>query len=179
MVGERVEGHLLRDELLQPLSEQTYLSRLRTLIAAVSRAHDGGIAVGDISGSTVLVDPSSRATGGSVDRLVLGRLSLSQVPAFGPHGRILAPEVVRGEAEASDPAAAEAIDLYGLGCIAIEMACGAPPFGNPDPASRDPRPRLRTASAHRRPPPRSTERAVGSRRLVAREEPQRAATLRR
>jgi CheY-like chemotaxis protein len=141
VVGERVEGHLLRDELLKPLAEELYLTRLRTLIAAVTRAHDGGIAVGDISGSTVLVD-----TG--VDRLILGRLSLSQVPAFGPHGRILAPEVVRGDAEASDPAAAEAIDLYGLGCIAIEMASGAPPFADEDPAvemrghAQEPPPRI-------------------------------------
>jgi CheY-like chemotaxis protein len=67
-------------------------------------------------------------------RLVLGRLSLSQVPAFGPHGQILAPEVVRGAVEASDPAAAEAIDLYGLGCIAIELARGTPPFADPDPS---------------------------------------------
>jgi CheY-like chemotaxis protein len=134
VVGERVEGHLLRTELQKPLAEEVYLTRLRTLIAAVCRAHDGGIAVGDISGSTVLVDPraTSGSRSGSGDRLILGRLSLSQVPAFGPHGRILAPEVVRGEAEASDPAAAEAIDLYGLGCIAIEMASGAPPFADDD-----------------------------------------------
>lgn len=133
VVGELVDGHLLRDELVKQLPEDIYLQRLRTLIAAVTRAHDGGIAVGDISGSTVLVDPSGRASGGNGDRLVLGRLSLSQVPAFGPHGRILAPEVVLGRAEASDPAAAEAIDLYGLGCVAIEMASGLPPFANDDP----------------------------------------------
>jgi serine/threonine protein kinase len=125
VVGERVFGKLLREELTSPLPEELYLTRLRTLVAAVMRAHEGGIAVGDISGSTVLVDADGR--------LVLGRLSLSQVPAFGPHGQILAPEVVRGEASASDPAAAEAIDLYGLGCVAIEMACGAPPFADPNP----------------------------------------------
>jgi serine/threonine-protein kinase len=50
------------------------------------------------------------------------------VPAFGPLGQILAPEVVRGEVEASDPAAAEAIDLYGLGCVAIELARGSTAF---------------------------------------------------
>src|SRR4051812_21327060 len=116
VVGERVAGHLLRDELANELPADTYLARLRAVVAAVSRAHESGIAIGDISGSTVLAAGDRR--------LVLGRLSLSQVPAFGPHGRILAPEVVRGEAEASDPAAAEMIDLYGLGCIAVELARG-------------------------------------------------------
>ena len=124
-VGERVEGTLLH-ELLRDggLPNDLYLTKLRTLIAAVARAHESGIAVGDVSGHTILV--------GTDGRLVLGRLSLSQVPAFGPLGQILAPEVVRGEVEASDPAAAEAIDLYGLGCVAIELARGTPPFTDED-----------------------------------------------
>ena len=125
VVGERVVGKLLRDELGRPLAEDLYMQRLRTWFAAVMRAHEAGIAVGDISGATVLVDPDGR--------LVLGRLSLSQIPAFGPHGQVLAPEVVRGEVAPNDPAAAEAIDLYGLGCVAIEMACGAPPFADQNP----------------------------------------------
>lgn len=120
VVGERVTGTLLRDVLASNLSAEAYLAKWRALVAAVARAHECGIAIGDISGATVLVAPD--------DRLVLGRLSLSQVPAFGPLGQILAPEVVRGEVASSDPAAAEAIDLYGLGCIAIEMARGLPPF---------------------------------------------------
>jgi serine/threonine-protein kinase len=138
-VAERVQGTLLTAELAQPLAPDRYLARLRTLVAAVARAHEAGIAVGDISGSTVLV---------TNNRLVLGRLSLSQVPAFGPHGQILAPEVVRGEVEAGDPDAAEAIDLYGLGCVAIELATGAPPFSDADPAreleghAHDPPPRI-------------------------------------
>ncbi|MBA3820303.1 MAG: response regulator [Deltaproteobacteria bacterium] len=126
VVGERVTGALLRDALGQRLPHDAYLARLRTLIAAVARAHEAGIAIGDISGTTVLVDADGR--------MVLGRLSLSQVPAFGPLGRILAPEVVRGEVDAADPAAAEAIDLYGLGCVAIELARGTPPFAD----TRDP-----------------------------------------
>jgi serine/threonine protein kinase len=124
-IAERATGHLLKAELAEQLPPDRYLARLRTLVAAVARAHEAGIAVGDISGSTVLV---------AGDRLVLGRLSLSQVPAFGPHGQILAPEVVRGDVEASDPAAAEAIDLYGLGCIAVELATGEPPFADADPS---------------------------------------------
>lgn len=121
VVAERVLGTLVCDELKGGgLPHDLYLTKLRALIAAVTRAHEAGIAIGDISGATILACPD--------DRMVLGRLSLSQVPAFGPLGQILAPEVVRGEVAASDPAAAEAIDLYGLGCIAIELARGTPPF---------------------------------------------------
>lgn len=140
VVAERVTGTLLRDALETPLSAEDYLGKLRTLVAAVARAHACGIAIGDISGATILVDRDGR--------MVLGRLSLSQVPAFGALGRILAPEVLRGEVEASDPAAAEAIDLYGLGCIAIEMARGAPPFADDEHEAElrghahDPPPRL-------------------------------------
>jgi CheY-like chemotaxis protein len=128
-VAERVIGRLLRDELTMPLPPDVYLTRLRTLVAAVARAHECGIAIGEISGATVLVsyDPSAR--------LVLGRLSLSQVPALGPLGKVVAPEVLRGEVDASDPAAVEAIDLYGLGCVAIELAARAPPFAAHDRAT--------------------------------------------
>jgi CheY-like chemotaxis protein len=123
VVAERVLGAMLSEELKGGgLPHDVYLTKLRTLIAAVARAHEGGIAVGDISGQTILVCPDGR--------MVLGRLSMSQIPAFGPLGKILAPEVVRGDVEASDPAAAEAIDLYGLGCIAVELARGTPPFSD-------------------------------------------------
>jgi serine/threonine protein kinase len=124
VVAERVTGALLRDVLQQRLPPEAYLTRLRALIAAVTRAHEHGVAIGDLSGATILVDDDGR--------MVLGRLSMSQVPAFGPLGQILAPEVVRGEVSAGDPAAAEAIDLYGLGCLAIELACGTPPFTSED-----------------------------------------------
>ncbi|HLL21239.1 MAG TPA: hypothetical protein VK427_03860 [Kofleriaceae bacterium] len=121
VVAERVLGYLLGDQLRSTgVAQDLFLAKLRQLIAAVARAHEAGIAVGDISGATVLVCPDNR--------MVLGRLSLSQIPAFGPVGQILAPEVVRGEVEASDPAAAEAIDLYGLGCVAVELARGRAPF---------------------------------------------------
>ena len=126
VVGERIVGRPLGERLTAPLPAPDYLARLRTLVAAVVRAHEGWIAVGEVSGATVLVDGTGR--------MVLGRLSLSQVPSLGPLGELPAPEVVRGEVEASDPAAAEAIDLYGLGCLAIELACGKRPFAHTDPA---------------------------------------------
>ena len=125
VVGERIAGRSLGERLMAPLTAPDYLAKFRTLVAAVVRAHEGWIAVGEVSGATVLVD----ATG----RMVLGRLSLSQVPSLGPLGELPAPEIVRGEVEATDPAAAEAIDLYGLGCLAIELACGKRPFTNTDP----------------------------------------------
>jgi serine/threonine protein kinase len=120
VVAERVTGTLLKDQVAEQLAPDAYLGKLRALVHSVARAHESGIAVGDISGATVLVEAD--------ERMVLGRLSMSQVPAFGRLGQILAPEVVRGEVEAHDPAAAEAIDLYGLGCAAIELARGSPPF---------------------------------------------------
>jgi CheY-like chemotaxis protein len=121
-VAERVTGKLVRETLENGFPVEVYLPRLRKLIAAVARAHEAGIAVGEISGATVLIAPEGR--------LVLGRLSLSQVPAFGPLGQLRAPEVLLGAVDAQDPIGAEAIDLYGIGCLAIEMACGAPPFAD-------------------------------------------------
>ncbi len=144
VVGERVVGELLRDQITTQLASDAYLARLRALVTAVSRAHESGIAIGDISGSTVLCERDGR--------MVLGRLSLSQVPAFGPLGQILAPEVVRGEVEASDPGAAEAIDLYGLGCIAIEMARGTPPFAI-DLDTGEPAPKEYELRGHAQEPP--------------------------
>jgi hypothetical protein len=140
VVAERVAGSLLRELLLrEPLPAAAYLTRLRTLIAAVARAHECGVAIGGLSASTILVEPG--------DRMILGRLSMSQVPASGPLGQTLAPEVVRGEAHATDHTAAAAIDLYGLGCLAIELACGEPPF-----TSHDRDAELRGHALH--PPPR-------------------------
>lgn len=124
VVAERVKGVLLR-EVASP-TPQLYLTRLRTLTAGLARVHDAGIAIGDLSGSSILVDG---------ERLVLGRLAMSQVP----HGAVLAPELLRGETTTDTVA----IDLYGLGCVALEMATGLTPFGgDPEAHLTAPPPRL-------------------------------------
>lgn len=127
VVGERVEGQLLQEAPAQPLTEAGYLKRLRAVIEAVAWAHNAGVALGVVSGATVLVAPDGR--------VVLGQLSLSQVPAHNRHGQVFAPEVICGDAQHSPVAddASLAIDLYALGCTAIEMAQGFPLFAAEDP----------------------------------------------
>ncbi|MBE7453487.1 MAG: hypothetical protein HS111_32890 [Kofleriaceae bacterium] len=51
-----------------------------------------------------------------------------------------------GARSAADPAAVAAIDLYGLGCLAIELALGQPPFLGETPKA------LVFAHVHQRPP---------------------------
>ena len=123
VVAERVTGSLMRD-VIEPAPVELYVTWLRTLAAAVAKAHDAHIAIGDISGDTVLLAADGR--------IVLGRLSLSQVPAFGPHGQTFAPEIARGDVDPADPGAAEAIDVHNLGCAAIELASGQRPFADLD-----------------------------------------------
>src|SRR5215510_9549334 len=55
VVGERVTGRMLGEVITRPPAAPEHLARFRTLVAAVTRAHEAGIAVGDISGATVLV----------------------------------------------------------------------------------------------------------------------------
>jgi len=121
VVAERVEGGLLAGFAPGGAGPEDVLEIVRAAIHAVAAAHDAGIAVGELSGHTIAIDPAGM-------RLVLGRLSMSQVPAVGPDDVCLAPEVVSGAVSAHDPAAAAAIDLYGLGCVAIHLATGRAPF---------------------------------------------------
>jgi CheY-like chemotaxis protein len=96
------------------------LEVLVALARAVAAAHRARVAVGEISGETVLVTPQRRT--------VLGRFSLSQVPSIGTADVCWAPEVITGQVSAGDPQAAAGIDLYGLGCAAVELATGRPPY---------------------------------------------------
>lgn len=143
VAGERVTGERLLDLVARgPMRDDDVLELWRVLVEAMAACHAAGMAVGEVSGSTVQVVPGR--TGGR--RAVFGRFSLSQVPAIGPLGRLFAPEVIGGKAGADDPMAAEAIDLYALGAVAIELASGKPLFYDPE------LPQVLAAHAERTPP---------------------------
>lgn len=120
-VAEHLEGESLSQQLAtMTLNTPTLLKRYLRVAQVVAEAHAAGVAVGELSADTLLVTPS--------DRIVLGRFSLSQVPAVTAEHRALTPEVARGAVAPDDPAAAEAGDIYRLGALAIELATGKPLF---------------------------------------------------
>jgi serine/threonine protein kinase len=120
-IAERLHGRPFRELLgSAALSPSIYLKRLRQIISGVAAAHDAGLAAGDLTSQTMWQCNDGR--------LVLGRISLSQVPSIGPLGSNLTPEIAIGLVAPEDPSAAELGDLYHVGCVAIELARGAPPF---------------------------------------------------
>lgn len=129
VVSERVDGERLADRLArEPLSDQEVLEIWRSIVAAVAACHAAGMAVGDLSQDTVQL----AAGRPGVPRVLLGRFSMSQVPSVNRLGQIFAPEIASGAAGADDPMAAEAIDLYTLGAVAIELATGVALFADAD-----------------------------------------------
>ncbi len=129
VVSELVTGERLSDKIARgPVEDQELIELWRKVVAAVAECHAAGMAVGDVSGPTALIT----TTRASERRVVLGRFSMSQLPAVGRFGQIFAPEIARGLAGADDPMAAEAIDLYSLGAVAIELASGKPLFDDDD-----------------------------------------------
>jgi serine/threonine protein kinase len=126
LAGEYIDGVTARDHLraITATGARPSAIELVSLVLAAARAlasvHQAGFAVGDLAPETVLIT--------SDERIVYGRFSLGQVAPVGPAGVCYAPEVVTGARSAADPAAVAAIDLYGLGCLALELALGQPVF---------------------------------------------------
>lgn len=126
VAGERLQSTTLREHLRGYAAAGARMSadELLALITRVARSvesiHGAGFTIGDLDAETIaLVGPR---------RLVFGRFSLGQIAAVGPTGLCLAPEVVLGRATPTDPAAAIGINLYGLGCLGLELALGRAPF---------------------------------------------------
>jgi eukaryotic-like serine/threonine-protein kinase len=129
VVSERVDGERLAERLARGrLDDAQVVEIWRSIVAAVAACHAAGMAAGDVSRDSVQL----AAARPGAPRVVLGRFSMSQVPATNRHGKIFAPEIARGTAGADDPMAAEAIDLYSLGAVALELAFGEPLFAHPE-----------------------------------------------
>jgi len=117
-------GASLRDRLDaagaagDPLDGGEALVLLTAAARALVAVHQAGLAAGELDPATVLL---------ANERVVLGRFSLGQVASGPPHGG-RAPETVTGQRHPADPGAAIAIDLYELGCLAVELITGAPPY---------------------------------------------------
>lgn len=126
VAAERVQGTALREHLSSYASAGARMSadELVALLARIARAvaavHGAGFTIGDLDPETITLVGARR--------VVFGRFALGQVPAVGPTGLCLAPEVVLGKVAPTDPTAAIAIDLYGLGCLGLELALGRAPF---------------------------------------------------
>lgn len=127
LAGEYIDGVTARDHLraIAATGARPSATELVSLVLAAARAlasvHQAGFAVGDLAPETVLITADQR--------IVFGRFSLGQLPSIGPAGVCFAPEVITGQKSAADPAAVASIDLYGLGCLALELALGQPAFG--------------------------------------------------
>ena len=126
IVGERLVTTSLRDHLRgyasagARMAVDEVVGLFLRIARAIEAIHGAGFTVGDLATETIALRGPRR--------LVFGRFSLGQIPAIGPTGVCLAPEVLNGLANPADPAAAVAIDLYGLGCLGLELALGRPPF---------------------------------------------------
>jgi eukaryotic-like serine/threonine-protein kinase len=128
VVGERLTGVSLAEQLaafgesgaLVPVHDVLdILCRLARGLEAIHRARTS---LRDLTADTVLVAAERR--------LVFGKLSLSQARAVAVDGVCFAPEIITGGQQAIDPASpgARAVDLYGLGCLAVELLTGRPPY---------------------------------------------------
>lgn len=128
VAAERIEGKALQDYIAAayergaglPMPEAVEL--LALLARGMAALHRVGLWVPRVNPRNLVITPERR--------LVMSEFAFDQ-------GRIdedplcLAPEVINGvRAQGDMTRTAEAIDLYGMGCIAVEVLIGEPPFKN-------------------------------------------------
>ncbi|KAI9021365.1 kinase-like domain-containing protein [Hyaloraphidium curvatum] len=116
-----------------PIPERSLRPILRSILSALAYLHANGVAHRDLKPSNVLLrrpeeDPSDLAVA-DFDAAGVCSSSPNFFFAQAPFQTIagtpfyLAPEIVRGAAYGSE------VDMWALGCIAVELATGSTPFG--------------------------------------------------
>ena len=126
VVAERVGGRTVADLAASYLAAGAAmpggdaLDILLRTARGLATAHAAQVTAGEISGETVLVGPGKRA--------LIGSLSMSQVPSFGAAGVMWAPELITKQRDPREPGVQPAVDVYGLGCLAVELATNRAPF---------------------------------------------------
>jgi CheY-like chemotaxis protein len=126
VVAERIQGAVLAEAVAalydrgQRLAIPDVIESLTRLARGLHVLHAVGLWAPRMGSKTLLVARDGR--------LVLSEYALGQGAAEG-EALCLAPEVINGVRGPDDIArTAEAIDLYALGCVAVELLVGAPPF---------------------------------------------------
>jgi hypothetical protein len=144
LVAERIVGPSLREHVAAlhaagaSIPAVDAVGMLAALAHGLAAVHRAGQVAGRLGAGTI-VRLSNR-------RLVLSRFALGQgqIEAEAP---VFAPEVITG-AHAPEPGSkrAVAVDLYGFGCVVMELCTGKPPF------ERDSAEAVQFAHVHERPP---------------------------
>lgn len=126
VAAERIDGVLLSDAVAKlydggrQLAIADVIESLTQLARGLRALHRVGLWVPRLGSKGVVVARDQR--------LVMSELALGQGAVEG-EALCLAPEVISGVRAQDDIGrTAEAIDLYALGCIAVELLVGAPPF---------------------------------------------------
>lgn len=144
LVAERIPGIALTQHISRVyesgelISGSAVMETMVTLAQGLSAIHQAGYAVRRMSSANITIMPNGRLV---FARFALGQGQLDAKPP------VLAPEVVTsGVIPDSGTPAAVAVDLYALGCVAIELCTAAAPF------SGDTLKALKFAHVHQRPP---------------------------
>ena len=144
LVAERIPGIALTQHISRVyergelISSSEVMDTMVTLARGLSAVHGAGYAVRHLSTANITVMPGGRLVFAS---FALGQGQLDARPP------VLAPEVVTsGVIPEPGTHAAVAVDLYALGCIAVELCTAAAPFAG------DSLKALKFAHVHQRPP---------------------------
>ena len=132
LVMEHLVGISLSSEIARgPFPVVRAVDILEQMCAALARAHDLGVVHRDLKSDNIMLTVKGGRKD-SVKILDFGLASLARDPRLAPKGAVfgtpeyMAPEQARGE-EAGPKS-----DLYAIGVLFFEMACGQLPFRSPD-----------------------------------------------